>query len=409
MTRQDMTRSGTLVAGAMLVMSVLTYGFNLVAARILIPAQFGALTALLSIILIANVVALGLQAAIARQIATDLENTTAIISTTSRVAVAISVAIGLLVAFSTLVFTPLLNLQSYWPVIFCGAMMVPLTIMGAQAGVAQGSGRWQRLSLIYLGSGFGRLVGGLLGMLILPTATGAMFGLAIGGWLPVIAGIGLLRFTSAAPLSSRRPLVYETATASLTLFAYFTLSNLDALLGRSLFNEHDSGIYAAGLIMTKSALFLPQFVSVVFFPMLARDASHRSRFTAVSLVALFGAIAVAGVALLPKMALILVGGDKYGEISNRLWIFALTGTILAIVYVLVFDALARQVAGVSIVLWLTAVLIVATALWQEPVTWQLSVIVSAFSGLCALVLWFLPILREPRSKQSLAIPPLGTH
>lgn len=402
MTRQDLTRSGALVAVAMLLMSVVTYAYNLVAARILIPAEFGALTALLSIILIANVVALGIQAAIARHIAIHPEQTDAITKTTSRVAVAISVMIGAAVAASTVIFTPLLNLDSHLAVVYCGAMMVPLTIMGAQAGVAQGSGKWWRLSLLYLGSGFGRLFGGTIGMLIDPTATGAMFGLAIGGWLPVIAGIGLLRTPAETEMTSRKPLVAETFSASLTLFAYFTLSNLDALLGRSVFDAHDSGLYAAGLIMTKSALFLPQFVSVVFFPMLARDAGQRSRLTAVSLVAGFGAVAVVGVALLPDLALVLVGGDKYAEISGKLWIFAMTGTVLAIVYVLVFDALARRVTGVAAMLWLTTTIIVGLTVWLQPATWQLSVIVSATSAMCALALLVIPILqaKSPESTQS---------
>ena len=114
----------------MLGMSVVTYAFNLVAARWLVPEEFGALTALLSIILISNVVALGIQAAIARQIATQPLQAQAIIKTTSRVAIAIALIIGVAVAMSSLVFTPLLNLDSYWPVVFCGVMMVPLTIMG---------------------------------------------------------------------------------------------------------------------------------------------------------------------------------------------------------------------------------------------------------------------------------------
>lgn len=399
MTRQELTRSGTLVAAAMLIMSAVTYGFNLIAARWLVPEEFGALTALLSIILIANVVALGVQAAIARQIAIQREQAAAIIKTTSRVAVAISLIIGSAVAASSFIFTPFLNLDSHWPVIFCGIMMVPLTIMGAQAGVAQGTGRWERLSLIYIASGTGRLIGGIAGMTILPTATGAMIGLAAGGWLPVIAGWGLLRSDSTTPMESRRPLVAEAFTASLVLFAYFTLSNLDALLGRSMFDEHDSGIYAAGLIMTKSALFLPQFVSVVFFPMLARDKGQRSRLSAVALVIVLGGLATTGVALLPKIALILVGGDKYADIAEQLWIFAGSGTVLAVVYVLVFDALARRVRGVSLVLWLTTLAITALALNVKPHTWELAVIVAAVSAVCAAVLLVLPSLqtqREPR-------------
>lgn len=384
----------------MLLMSAVTYGFNLIAARWLLPAQFGALTALLSIILIANVVSLGLQAAVARRLATAPADRDLIIATTARVSLWISLAVGVCVALSTVAFTPALSLDSHWPVIFCGAMITPLTLMGAQAGVAQGTSQWRRLSWVYVGNGFGRLLGGTLGLAVDPSATGAMIGLAAGAWLPVLCGVGLLRSEAGIPRHSRRPLVFETYASSVTLFAYFTLSNLDALLGRSLFDQHDSGIYAAGLIMTKSALFLPQFVSVVFFPSLARDAGHRSRLVAVAWVAMFGGLAVGLVAFLPRLALILVGGDKYAEVAGQLWVFALSGTVLAIVYVLVFDALARQVRGASLILWLAVFTIAGAAMVTDPSLIHLVVLVASTSSIAAVLLLALPWWQDRRHQSN---------
>src|SRR5690606_34086992 len=120
----------SIVAIAMMVMNVATYGFNLVAARLLVPAEFGALTALLSLILIANVVALALQASIARRISVHPGQATQIVHTASRVALAVSLAVGLAVALSSPVLTPAFSFDSLWAVIWCGAMLVPLTLAG---------------------------------------------------------------------------------------------------------------------------------------------------------------------------------------------------------------------------------------------------------------------------------------
>jgi hypothetical protein len=56
------------IAVAMAVMNVTTYGFQLVAARILGPAEYGALAGLMALLLVLSVLQLGLQATAARRI-----------------------------------------------------------------------------------------------------------------------------------------------------------------------------------------------------------------------------------------------------------------------------------------------------------------------------------------------------
>ena len=56
------------IAVAMAVMNVTTYGFTILAARILGPAEYGALAAVMGLLLVVNVVSLGLQATGARRV-----------------------------------------------------------------------------------------------------------------------------------------------------------------------------------------------------------------------------------------------------------------------------------------------------------------------------------------------------
>lgn len=387
----------SVVAVAMMVMNVATYGFNLAAARLLVPAEFGALTALLSLILIANVVALAIQASIARRISVAPDHTAQIVHTASRVALAASLTVGLAVALSSPILTPAFHFSSMWSVVFCGAMLVPLTLAGAQLGVAQGMRRWRKLSILYVGNGFGRLFGGVTGVLIDPSATAAMAGLAVGAWLPVILGAGLLHTRGVGDVHSRRPLIFETIASASTLLAYFAFSNVDALLARGALSPHDSGLYAAGLILTKSTLFLPQFVSVVFFPSLARDSSHRTRLRGAGLVALLGLAVVAGAAILPELALILVGGEQYREIVGDLWLFAVSGTFLAIVYLLVFDALARRSTGAAVLLWIASATVFAIAWFGSIGIVGLVTTMGATAGILAAILLLWPMLRPSTS------------
>src|SRR5262245_23763238 len=65
----ERARTTAYVAAGQVAMNAAAYVFSLIAARILIPAEFGAVTALLSILQMGIVASLGLQAAAARRIA----------------------------------------------------------------------------------------------------------------------------------------------------------------------------------------------------------------------------------------------------------------------------------------------------------------------------------------------------
>jgi O-antigen/teichoic acid export membrane protein len=391
-----------MVAAGMMGMNVAVYGFNIVAARLLVPKELGALTALFGVILVGTVVGYGLQASTARRLAVDPDDADEIVATTVRVTLASAAAVGLLVALSSLVLTPVLRLDTYWPVVLCGACLVPLTIMGAQSGIAQGSSRWGYLTAIYLGNGLGRMVGGTAALVVSPTVTSAMVGIAIGSWLPAVVGAPLMRARGDGTPRSGRPFLREALLSTHALFAYFVLSNLDALIARNLLDAHDSGLYASGLILAKAALFFPQFVSVVLFPDLARDTTSNARLRAVSLVAGLGAVAVAATALLPHVAQILVGGSKYGEITGRLWLFALAGASLAIVHLLVFDALARHAHGVVVMIWLAVAVVAATAYGLQVGITGLVVTVATVAVVLATSVYLVPT--RSRSQKPVTTP-----
>lgn len=381
---------GTLVAAGMMTMNITVYGFNIVAAHRLLPKEFGALTALFGILLVGSVASLGLQAVTARRLAVDPDHRDDIIGATVRVTVLVAAFVGLLVAASTVILTPALKLDSYWAVILCGAALVPLTVMGAESGIAQGTSRWGILTAIYVGNGIGRLLGGAIALIISPTVDSAMIGIAIGSWLPALAGARLLLGHGNGEQIGRRPLLLEALFSTHALLAYFVLSNLDSLVARNRFDVHESGLYASGLILAKAALFFPQFVSVVVFPDLARATTHHARLRAVSLVAGFGALAVLATAALPRLALILVGGDKYDDVSGRLWLFAVAGSLLAIVHLLVFDALARHAHGIVVMIWVAVAAVLATAYGLGVGITGLVLTVSAVAAVLAAAVYFVP-------------------
>lgn len=377
------------VAVSMTAMNLATYGFTLIAARVLEPRYFGELTALMGIILVGNVVSLGLQATTARRLATRDPGEHPAIIAAARRATWIAAAI---VSAAALALAPVLRevlaLSSWWSMLCVAATLIPLTIFGTQAGVAQGNRRWSRLALLYAAVGVGRLVFGSLAAVIEPRPSVVMVGVLLGAVVPVVVGWPLLRSgppdTDPAADSGSRAVLVETVHGTHALLAFFALTNADAVLARVVFSPHDSGVYAAGLIVTKACLFLPQFVTVVAYPDLARAVDRRTRRVAALLITALGAAVVAGVWLLPDLALAFVGGDDYAEVRSILPLFAVEGSMFALVQLLLYDALARRSRVIVIALWIALAVVTVVALTSIDQIDILPVVVTAAAAGAAI-------------------------
>jgi O-antigen/teichoic acid export membrane protein len=362
------------IAVAMAVMNLGTYGFTIIAARLLGPAEYGALAAVMGLLLVVNVVSLGLQATGARRVSAapdDLDRTEADIMAAGYKS---AIAVGLLCLAAVPLVTTLLRLDSWLTAGMIALTAIPLTVMGSQAGILQGERRWLPLAGIYLAVGLGRIVFGTIALLLQRDTLGAMTGVAVGAVAPVLVGsLALQHRARTATRAGRnggrvpevgrsRRVLRELAHNSHALLAFFALSNVDVVIARVMLDEHEAGLYAGGLILAKAVLFLPQFVVVVAFPsMSAADARTSMMLKALGLVLLIGLGATAVAYALPGLAVEFVGGRAYIELVPLIWAFAAVGTVWAMIQLLVYDVVARQNKRSVLVVWAGMAALVALA------------------------------------------------
>ncbi|MFC5492986.1 lipopolysaccharide biosynthesis protein [Nocardioides caricicola] len=382
---------GGSIAVAMGIMNVATYGFTMVAARMLGPGSYGAFASLMATLLVVTVLQLGLQATAARRIAAEPEHVAQIEKTILGVTYRAAIALGVLL----LVLAPLLNvvlrLDSLLTAAVLAVVSVPFTIMGGQAGILQGERRWGALSILYILSGVPRVVIGTALLLWQPSELTALIGTGLGACAPVVAGWWFLRGRIDSGVHSEdhgfRRVIRESVLNSQVLLAFFALSNADIVIARNVLSEHDAGLYAGGLILTKAVLFLPQFVVVIAFPSMSTIAERRRALTgSLGLIAVVGALATAGAAVLPQLALVFVGGHRYDEIADHLWIFAILGTVLAMLQLLVYSVLARQGKRSVFLVWAAFLTLVALGLSADSLRGLLSVVLTVDALLLAALL-----------------------
>ena len=356
-TLRRLLRSGAGIAVAMAVQNVAAYAFTIVAARRLGPEEFSAVASLMGLLLVVVVVALGLQATGARKIAAAPERRAEIEAALMSATYRSALALGALCLLLTPVIVWSLDLDSWPSALMIGLSAVPLTVVGGQSGVLQGERRWRPLGAMYVAIGLGRLVIAGVAMLISPTALAAMVGVAIAAWVPAV--VGAIALGHVGPRASARAvglrgeqLLREVLSNSHALLAFFALSNADVVVARIVFDDRVAGLYAAGLILTKAVLFLPQFVVVVAFPSMASPAGrHGVYLKALMVVVGIGAVATLGALSLSDLAVTFVGGPAYQEIEPLIGWFALLGTVLAMVQMLVYEVVARQHRASVWVLW----------------------------------------------------------
>lgn len=395
---RQLLRGSAGIAVAIMVMNIATYGFQMVAARTLGPAQYGGVAGLMALLMVVAVAQLGIQATGARRISADPAQVAHIERSMIRASYRVALGLGLVLLAASPLIWRLLKLDSIAPAVLLAVAAVPLTVMGGQLGILQGERRWLPLGAVYLAAGVSRVVIGSAFILWRPTEGAAMAGVMVAMFVPVLVGWIALRHgrpdDGAAHNGEHglRSVARETAISSQALLAFFMLSNLDIVVARNVLDNHDAGLYAGGLILTKAVLFLPQFVVVVAFPAMSTAEARRSALLrSLGAVGVCGVVSVLGAVLLSDVAMIFVGGDGYLEIKSRLWLFAILGTFLAMLQMLVYSVLARQGTRSGYLVWGAVVVLVGATLMAGSlhalVVRVIVVDAVLFTSLLALSLW----------------------
>ncbi len=364
--RLGLLRGTTLVAIALAGAQVAAYLVNIVSARALGPDQFGILSAMLGLILIGNVVALALQAVIARLIVHDRSGA----PSTAGKGLRFAAIAGLAVMGAAVILMPFLGwflqLNGLWPLVWVAVTLVPLTIIGAELGIAQGSEAFSRLAGIYLAVGLGRGIGGVAGALVGQSATAVLIGIACG----TLVGAGVGR-VSIAPLignvSGRLlELLRPVGHATHALLALFLLTNIDVVYARAILTPQQAGDYGVGAILAKIAFWLPQFVGIIAFPRFVDARRQQAVTLTLASVAGIGAVVVVATAVAPNQVVAAVGGSQYESLASIAWIFALIGALMAVAQALLLTRIAVDDRRAVIAIWVALATLTGLAFWVVP-------------------------------------------
>jgi len=337
----------------------------MVSARILDPADFGALGALLGLLVIIATLGISVQALTARRVSTapaadrkDVEGQAIRLS----ILVAIAIGIGSAVIawpVSTLFSIPILAVVT-------GVASLGFVVIGSAAmGIAQGREQHIKLSIAFIANSGGRALGGIIGVVVLQSVTGVGFGILIGCAIGAAVAYQLISPKTLSP-KLKDGIGIEFGHVAHALIVLFTLTNIDVLFARVFLTEDLSGEYSVGVLLAKIAFFLPNAIIIVLFPKMSGGGSHRALYIATGLTAVVGVVITLASVFAGDLVIRILGGAQYEDLGSEAWLFALEGSAFALVQVLLYSRLAAQDRRAVLAVWgALAVLAVVVVGWRH--------------------------------------------
>ena len=365
MTERRAVAKGLIFVGAAtLVGNAAAYLLSIVAARVLVPAEFGALGAMLGILIIVATLSMAVQTLTARRVSTAGANRAEVEGQSIR----FSMLIGGLVIIGGLVLAwplgPVFSIP--YAALAMGIASVGFVVFGTGSlGIAQGREEHLRFSAGFLANGFGRALVGIAFVIIWPSITGIALGLLVGCAIGAVVSYLIIcpRTWSRAIAPGGTSEYLHIAHALIVLF---TLTNVDVLLARIFLTPDQSGEYSVGVLLAKIAFFLPNAIIIVLFPKMSAANSRRTVLVATGLTAIVGLVVTTFSFLLGSLVIRILGGAQYVELASEAWLFALEGSAFALVQVLLYARLAAQDRRAAISVWIALIVLVATVvLWRH--------------------------------------------
>ena len=388
------------VGAATLIGNGSAYLLSMISARILNQADFGALGALLGLLVIIATLGISAQALTARRVSTARGAQRAEVEGQ---AIRLSVFVGLGIVAGALIAAWPVSVVFSIPVlaVLTGVSSLAFVVVGSAAmGIAQGREEHLKLSFAFIANGVGRAIGGIIGVVVLQSVTGVGIGIFVGCAIGALISYQLIcpkTFSSKL----RDGIGVEFGHVAHALIVLFTLTNIDVLLARIFLTEDLSGEYSVGVLLAKIAFFLPNAIIIVLFPKMSSGDSGRAVYLATGLTATLGLIITFVSVVAGDLVIAVLGGSQYEELGSEAWLFALEGSAFALVQVLLYARLAAQDRRAVLAVWgALVVLVTVVALWRHDTVAEIVTTVVAVS----LVLTVVGLLLDRRQPARVDFP-----
>ena len=115
------------------------------------------------------------------------------------------------------------------------------------------------------------------------------------------------------------------------------------------------------MLVAKIAFFMPKAITVVLFPKMGKNDSSALRLAVIG-TGLICVLYVGVCYFASEFVVNAIGCSGYAELYSEVWLFAVEGSLFAVLQVLLYGRIAREDTKVSVLLWIGTIL-AAISVW----------------------------------------------
>jgi len=323
--------------------------FHVVISRLLGPDRYGALGALLNVVLVLAVPLGAVQAAVTRTVALRGKTPIHLRTIANRSIVAGIVGMVVLAGLSP-VIAGFLHLGSVTPVLMLALLLVPSVIGAVLQGVLIGKLQFTPIAIaMVVGLGVSRLLFGVVFVEAGLGVTGAMLATVASSVVTVgIVAWPLRRELRTHPPGPAEHIRLEHGMAMLfALGGFWVFVGIDTFLARHLMPPQAAGLYAAAATGSRIALFGPAALVTLAFPRFAANhgrGPEAKRLLVQTMIAVscLGVVIAGLIVALPGPLVQTLFGKSFTGSAGTVGTLAVEAAILGLISLLVYYHLARN-------------------------------------------------------------------
>ncbi|MFL6028880.1 MAG: lipopolysaccharide biosynthesis protein, partial [Gaiellaceae bacterium] len=374
------------------------YLFHVVVSRMLGPSSYGALAALLAVVMVLSVPFGVVQTVVAQRAAALRargrdDEVAALAASTERGLTPLAWAAGVAVLLAAPLLAFFLHVG-----LLSAALLAPYVLFSlltaVPLGVLQGAHRFGGLAGLMLLSVAVRLAAGIAFVWAGLGVPGAVLATALSPLVVLVVGVRLVRPVSPRGQKERASLEHlrgRFATAFLGLTSFWLFAEADIALARHFLNGDDSGYYSSAGLLARGLLFVPGAVALAAFPRFVAAREHgegaeRWLRTSVAAVALLTAIALPALIVLREPLVWLAFSDKFAPAADLVPVLGVAMAFMAVSGLLVYFHIAMASRAYWIMLGGVALEAILIPFFHDSPE-QVAVIVAPVSALVALALY----------------------
>lgn len=331
------------------------YFFHLALGRILSPAEYGTLGALLSIYLILSTPMSAIQFTAAKMISVNQDQNQRQKSyhQLNSIVHRLTIIIFLIYIIATVIIKKYFGLDSYLGLILLGVGILYIFKLSLNRGVMQGLLDFSHLSFSLAFEGIGKLLLGIIIGLSFSQADITVLSITVALFFAYLISIYYIRprffhkpIKQNTSNQSRSEIYHESLRMLVGMLGILFFISIDVLMAKKYLSADQAGLYTALSTLGKIVFFAPLSVAMALFPFASQEKNRQQRMILMkkALLLVVGIVSVAAVVYLvfPELIFSILFGNQYGHIGILLCLIGVAIGVVGIVQLIINYLLSQR-------------------------------------------------------------------